>query len=75
MPDVINVHEAKTQLSKLLDRAHRGEEIILYKSGKPYAKLMPLTKPKRKLGFIKGQVDDGFFDPLPDSELDAWEDQ
>ena len=75
MPKVINVHEAKTQLSRLLDRAHTGEEIVLSKAGKPYARLVPLEKPKRKLGFIKGSVDEGFFDPLPDSELDAWEDQ
>jgi len=41
MPKV-NVHEAKTQLSRLLDRAHRGEEIIISKRGKPHARLMPL---------------------------------
>ena len=75
MPEIINVHEAKTQLSRLLERAHTGEEIVLSKAGKPYARLVPLEKPKRKLGFIKGRVDEGFFDPLPDAELDAWEDQ
>lgn len=53
--------------------AHAGEEIILSKAGKPYARLLPLEKPKRKLGFIKGHVDDIFFDPLPKAELDAWE--
>lgn len=74
MSEVINVHEAKTHLSRLLDKAHAGEEIVLGKAGKPYARLVPL-KPvaKRKLGFIKGKVDASFFEPLPDEELDAWE--
>lgn len=73
MNEIINVHEAKTQLSRLLDKAHAGEEIVLSKAGKPYAKLVPLEKPKRKLGFIKGHLDDTFFEALPDTELDAWE--
>lgn len=74
MPEIINVHEAKTHLSRLLDRAHAGEEIVLGKAGKPYARLAPLkAPPKRKLGFIKGKLDDSFFEPLPDDELDAWE--
>ncbi len=72
MSKPINVHEAKTHLSRLLDRAHAGEEVVLSKAGKPYAKLVPLEKPKRKLGFVAGHVDDGFFEPLPDDELDAW---
>ena len=73
---IINVHAAKTQLSKLLERAHAGEEIIIAKAGKPYARLVPLEPPeppkKRELGFIKGSVSDSFFDPLPDDELEAW---
>ena len=75
MPNPINVHEAKTQLSRLLDQAHAGEEVVLSKVGKPYAKLVPLEKPKRKLGFIKGHLNDGFFEPLPKAELDAREGQ
>lgn len=43
----VNVHEAKTHFSRLLERAHRGEEIILAKGGKPYAKLVPLEGPNR----------------------------
>jgi prevent-host-death family protein len=42
--DYVNVHEAKTQFSKLLERAHAGEEIILAKRGKPYARLLPLEQ-------------------------------
>jgi prevent-host-death family protein len=72
---LINVHEAKTQFSKLLEKAHAGQEIILAKAGKPYARMVPLESaaPKRQRGRVKGIVDDAFFDPLPDTELDAWE--
>lgn len=74
MATVINVYQAKTQLSQLLDRARAGEEIILAKAGKPYARLVPLQpSDQRRLGFIKGTVDESFFEPLPDPELAAWE--
>lgn len=43
MSPVVNVHDAKTHFSKLLDQAHAGQEIILAKAGKPYARLMPLA--------------------------------
>jgi prevent-host-death family protein len=70
----VNVHEAKTQLSRLLDRAHAGEEIIIAKNGEPYARLVPLEKPKaRQPGLLKGKLEDSFFDPLPEEELAAWE--
>ena len=72
---LVNVHEAKTHFSKLLEKAHAGQEIILAKAGKPYARMMPLATaaPKRQRGRVKGIIDDAFFDPLPDTELDAWE--
>ena len=74
MRQIINVHEAKTQLSRLLDKAHAGEEIVLYKAGKPYARLVPLKPPaKRTLGFLPGEIGPEFFEPLPQAELDAWE--
>ena len=70
----VNVHEAKTQLSRLLERAHAGEEIVIAKNGKPYARLVPLEAPKaREPGLLKGKLEDAFFDPLPDEELAAWE--
>ncbi len=77
----VNIHEAKTNLSKLVDRANKGEEIILAKGGKPWARIMPLEDksklPPRKGGQLKGLVgdipDSVWFDPLPDEELDAWE--
>jgi prevent-host-death family protein len=56
---VTNIHEAKTHLSRLVDRAAAGEEIIIAKAGKPVARLMPLAKaakPVRKLGAWKGKV-------------------
>lgn len=71
---IINVHEAKTHFSKILLRAHSGEEIIIAKAGKPYAKLVPLSPvTKRNPGIVKGAVTDAFFDPLPEEELQAWE--
>jgi prevent-host-death family protein len=56
---IINVYEAKTQLSKLLDRAANGEEIILGKSGKPLARLVPYraTRSPRQPGRLAGQID------------------
>lgn len=73
MSQVVNVHEAKMHLSRLLDRAHAGAKIVLGKAGEPYAQLVPLEPPaRRKLGFVKGKLDDSFFEPLPDEELGAW---
>jgi len=74
---LINVHDAKTQFSRLLEQAHAGQEIILAKAGKPYARMMPLAAvaPKRQRGRVKGIIDDAFFDPLPDAEINAWEDR
>lgn len=74
MNPMVNVHEAKTQFSRLLEQAHAGQEIILAKAGKPYARLMPLAPPLslRQRGRLEGRVGDEFFEPLPDDELDAW---
>ena len=72
----INVHEAKTQLSRLLERAHSGEEIVIAKNGQPYARLVPLAPPPiRELGFLRGQfeVGDALFEPLGEDELQHWE--
>lgn len=70
----VNVHEAKTQLSKLLERAHAGEEVVIAKSGKPYARLVPLAAPARRLpGLLAGAITEDLFAPLPEDELEAWE--
>ncbi len=74
MKVVVNVHEAKTQLSKLLERVRAGEEVVIAKGGKPYARLCPLEPPPpREPGFLKGTVGPEFFEPLPDEELEGWE--
>ncbi len=72
---VYNVHEAKTQLSKLLDLARAGEDVIIAKAGKPWVRLTPLeaeeAEPKeRVLGRYKGKfwMSDDFDDPLPELE-------
>lgn len=71
---IVNVHEAKTHLSRLLEEVRGGEEIVVAKGGRPYAKLIPLTSAaKRELGFVPGRIGESFFEPLPDDELSAWE--
>lgn len=73
MATMVNVHEAKTHLSQLLERAHAGEEIILAKAGKPYARLLPIERGQPRVpGLAKGRVGDAFFEPLPVDELEAW---
>jgi prevent-host-death family protein len=53
----VNIHEAKTQLSKLVDRAAKGEPFVIAKAGKPLVKVVALDAPKapRRLGFLKGE--------------------
>ena len=72
---MVNVHEAKTHLSRLLDEVAQGEEVILAKAGKPCAKIVPFDPAlePRKPGLISGRVGDEFFEPLPEEELAAWE--
>lgn len=71
---LINIHEAKTHLSRLLERAHRGEEVVISKGGVPYARLVPLeAPPPRRGGWLKGELGRGFWEPLPPEELDGWE--
>ena len=72
----VNVHEAKTHLSRLLARVEAGEEIVIARNGKPAARLVACTpRGKRRPGTLKGkiEIDDSFFDPLPEEELAAWE--
>lgn len=74
---IVNIHEAKTQFSKLVESAINGEETIIAKSGKPVAKLVPISleKPKRRLGVLKGKIKiaDDFDAPLPDDILSSFE--
>lgn len=74
MSTIVNVHEAKTHLSRLLERVRAGEEFILTKAGKPCARLVPLEpREERQPGLVKGRITDAFFEPLPEEELKAWE--
>ena len=73
---VVNVHEAKTHLSRLLAQVEAGEEVIIARNGTPVARLVRCKKRgKRQFGSMKGliELDDSFFDPLPEEELAAWE--
>jgi len=73
----INIHEAKTHLSRLLEQVAGGEEIIIAKAGKAIARLVPLdaAPKKRQLGLLKGKlnVPDDFDAPLTDDDLALFE--
>ena len=72
----VNVHEAKTNLSRLLAQVESGEDVIIARNGKPVARLAPVQKRgKPQTDVFKGKfvLPDSFFDPLPEEELKAWE--
>ena len=73
----VKMHEAKTNLSKLAARVEAGEEIIVLRGDKPVMKLVPIApviREPRKPGRLRGLIDfdDRFFEPLPEDELEAW---
>ena len=76
---IVNIHAAKTQFSRLVDEAAVGEEIIIAKAGKPVARLAPLVskekRPKRRLGGLMGRavIPPEFDSPLPAEVLDEFE--
>ena len=76
MTITVNIHAAKTQLSRLLEQVEEGEEIVIARAGKPIARIVPLvpTRPKRRLGLLEGQytVADNIDDPLPDDLLEEF---
>ena len=75
---VITVHAAKTNLSKLIERAEAGEEIIIARGNAPAVKLVPVHPlSQRRFGLYKGMAKIGpeFFEPLPEEELQGWEGQ
>ncbi len=68
MPSTYNMHDAKTHLSRLAERAAQGEEIVIARNGRPLAKLVPIEGRKPlKFGLAKGEIwmSDDFDDPLP----------
>lgn len=76
MPRTVNVHEAKTHFSRLLDEVHGGGEVIIAKAGRPYARLVPLARARaadRIPGGLEGRLPPAFFEPLAEEELGLWE--
>ena len=73
----VNIHEAKTHLSRLVDEVAAGAEIIIAKAGKPMARLAPISTPirKKRLGLLKGKikVPEDFNAPLDQATLSAFE--
>ena len=73
---IVNVSEAKTQLSRLLAQVEAGEEVVIARRGRPVARLVRyMPRGKRKFGSMKGRIKitDAFFGPLPDDELNRWD--
>jgi prevent-host-death family protein len=76
MDNTISVHLAKTHLSQLLARVEAGEVITIARGRTPVAKLVPIApKAKREFGAMRGKISISpeFFEPLPEDELDRWE--
>ena len=70
MEVTVNVHEAKTHLSRILDEVRAGSTYVFAKNGEPCNKIDNIVTPtERELGFLEGSVPDSFFDPLPDEDL------
>lgn len=73
---IVNIYQAKTHFSKLIDAVIHGKEIIIAMAGKPVAKLGPIADfPKRKFGLLKGKVKiaDNFDEPLPEDIIADFE--
>jgi prevent-host-death family protein len=73
---VVNVHEAKTNLSRLLVEVENGQEVTIARAGRPVARLVPVEPPrKRELGLERGQIwiAPDFDDPMPADWLEEWD--
>ncbi|MCE5315799.1 MAG: type II toxin-antitoxin system Phd/YefM family antitoxin [Parachlamydia sp.] len=75
--DIVNMHEAKTHFSQLVNAAAEGREILIAKAGKPVAKLVPIQEKKTRVrfGILKGKIhlSEDFDAPLSDDILDLFE--
>ena len=71
----VTVHAAKTNLSKLIDAAMAGEEVIIAKGTKPMVKLVPIPQGKFRIGILDGKLGKGpdFLEPMDDADLPLWE--
>jgi prevent-host-death family protein len=78
MPSTVNIFEAKTNLSKLIERVEQGEEIVIARAGKPVARLTRVERARKpiRFGALKGKIwiADDFDDPLPEDFLIGPED-
>ena len=77
MGTTVNIHEAKTHFSRLVERARLGERITIARAGVPVAVLLafePETRPRRPVGLDRGKIviHDNFDDPLPEFDIDTW---
>ena len=73
---IVNVHQAKTQPSRLLAQVEAGEDVVISRRGEPVARLVGCKpRSKRQPDVLKGKVviPESFFDPLSEEELTAWE--
>ncbi len=74
---IATIHEAMTNLSRLIARAEKGEEVVIARGNTPVVRLVPIKKAmaQRELGIFKGEFEVGpsFFEPLPEDELEGWE--
>jgi prevent-host-death family protein len=76
MTQQYTVHAAKTHLSKLIEAALAGEEVVIAKGSTPVVKLVPLRRSRFEIGLLAGQLagpGPDFFEPLDESELKLWE--
>jgi prevent-host-death family protein len=71
------IHQAKTNLSKLIEEACQGEEVVIARGPEPVVRLVPIVdvKGRRQPGVLRGKLRVGpeFFEPLPDEEMSGWE--
>ena len=75
--ELTTIHQARTNLSRLIERAERGEEIVIARGKKPVVRLVPVApQVKQRIpGMFKGEFTVGpdFFEPLPPEEMECWE--
>lgn len=73
---IVDIHAARTNLSRLIEQACAGEEVVIARDSEPVVRLVPVERqqPRRKFGAMMGRysLPNEFFDPLPAEELEAW---
>lgn len=74
MTTTVNIHEAKTDLSKLIAAVESGDEVVIARRGTPVVRLVLYERKQRPLGWLKldGPIDPSAFDPMTDDELRDW---